>query len=444
MKEERMGKDSILKLLVTFSLPAMIGMLVNAIYNVVDRMFIGNTADLGSLGLAGITICFPLMLVMMAFSLLVGVGGATCFSISLGAKRRKEAKEYQGNALLLTTVFALCFTLFGNLFMDPLLILLGASENVLPYAKDYLSIILFGAPFQCIAMYGNNFSRAQGNPKNAMISMIIGAGFNIIFDYLLIIQFGLGMKGAAFATIGGQCLSMLWQLSYLFSQRSLIPLTLSDLRFNKIYAIRIIKTGIPAFLLQIANSLFNVVINSTLMKYGGDVAVSTIGIITSFQTILLMPITGIAQGQQPLISYNYGAHKMDRVKLTLKYAVAGATIIAMGGFLLIQLFPVWIIKMFNQENAVITLGAVSIRIWFMMLPLLGAQMMCANFFQAVGKIRQASFLNLLRQVILLIPLVLLLSHQWGLFGIFFAIPCADMLAFLLTMYAIYHEIRSLY
>lgn len=180
------------------------------------------------------------------------------------------------------------------------------------------------------------------------------------------------------------------------------------------------------------------------MKYGGDVAVSTIGIITSFQTILLMPITGIAQGQQPLISYNYGAHKMDRVKLTLKYAVAGATIIAMGGFLLIQLFPVWIIKMFNQENAVITLGTVAIRIWFMMLPLLGAQMMCANFFQAVGKIRQASFLNLLRQVILLIPLVLLLSHQWGLFGIFFAIPCADMLAFLLTMYAIFHEIRSLY
>ena len=219
MNDERMETKGILPLLVEFSVPAIIGMLVNAIYNVVDRMFIGNAPNLGAIGIAGITISYPITLVLMAISLMVGVGGATRFSISLGKKEKEKASIYQGNAVVLTVIFGLLLTIFGNIFINPILQILGASDTVMPYASDYLSIVLFGAVFQCVAMCGNNFSRAQGNPKNAMVSQLIGAGFNILFDYILIMQLHMGMQGAAIATIGGQFLSMIWQLCYLCSNR---------------------------------------------------------------------------------------------------------------------------------------------------------------------------------------------------------------------------------
>lgn len=403
MNDERMETKGILPLLVEFSVPAIIGMLVNAIYNVVDRMFIGNAPNLGAIGIAGITISYPITLVLMAISLMVGVGGATRFSISLGKKEKEKASIYQGNAVVLTVIFGLLLTIFGNIFINPILQILGASDTVMPYASDYLSIVLFGAVFQCVAMCGNNFSRAQGNPKNAMVSQLIGAGFNILFDYILIMQLHMGMQGAAIATIGGQFLSMIWQLCYLCSNRSLIKLDLDHLKLKASYALDIIKTGIPAFLMQMANSVLNFILNSTLGRYGGDIAISAVGIITSFQTICQMPLTGLMQGQQPLISYNFGAGKDIRVKETLKYAIIGGTIIATIGFLAVELFPETIIRMFNSETEVVRLGTKAIRIWFICLPLLGAQIMAANYFQCIGKIKVASILNLLRQVIILIP-----------------------------------------
>lgn len=433
MNDERMGTKKILPLLVEFSVPAIIGMLVNAIYNVVDRMFIGNAPDLGAIGIAGITISYPITLVLMAISLMVGVGGATRFSISLGKKEPEKARIYQGNAVVLTIIFGLIFTIFGNVFIDPILRILGASDKVMSHARDYLSIVLYGAVFQCVAMCGNNFSRAQGNPKNAMISQLIGAGFNILFDYILIMKLHMGMHGAAIATIGGQFLSMIWQLCYLCSNRSLIKLDLDCLKLKVNYVLDIIKTGIPAFLMQMANSVLNFILNSTLGRYGGDIAISAVGIITSFQTICQMPLTGLMQGQQPLVSYNFGAAKYDRVKETLKYAVIGGTIIAVTGFLAVEIFPETIIKMFNSEKDIVELGVKAIRIWFACLPLLGAQIIMANYFQCIGKIKVASVLNLLRQVIILIPMILLLAAVIGLDGIFMAVPIADFSAFVITI-----------
>ena len=426
MNDERMESKNVLPLLIEFSVPAIIGILVNAIYNVVDRMFIGNAPGLGAVGIAGITISYPITLVLMAISLMIGVGGATRFSISLGMKKKDHEAIYQGNAIILTVIF-------GNIFINPILEILGSSKQVLPYASDYLSIILFGAVFQCIAICGNNFSRAQGNPKNAMISQLIGAGFNILFDYILIMKMNMGMQGAAIATIGGQFLSMIWQLCYLCSNRSLIKLDLEHLRLKAKYSIDIIKTGIPAFLMQMANSILNFILNSSLGKYGGDIAISTVGIITSFQTICQMPLTGLMQGQQPLISYNYGANKPNRVIETLKYSIIGGTIIALIGFLAVQLLPDTIIRMFNDEVEVITLGTKAIRIWFICLPVLGIQIMAANYFQCIGKIKVASILNLLRQIIILIPVMLLLSSLIGLDGIFIAVPIADFSAFVITV-----------
>lgn len=442
MNDERMGSKKILPLLVEFSIPAIIGMLVNAIYNVVDRIFIGNAPGLGAIGIAGITISYPVTLVLMAISLMVGVGGATRFSIALGQKKHKEAAIYQGNAIILTVIFGLIFMVFGNLFVNSLLVMLGSSDRVLPYARDYLSIVLYGAVFQCVTMCGNNFSRAQGNPKNAMISQLIGAGFNIVFDYILIIKFNMGMQGAALATIGGQFLSMIWQLCYLCSNRSLIKLDLQHIKIRISFALDIIRTGIPAFLMQMANSVLNFILNSSLGTYGGDVAISAVGIITSFQTICQMPLTGLMQGQQPLISYNYGAQKIDRVKETLKYSIIGGTIIALLGFLAVELFPKTIILMFNNEPEVVELGTRAIRIWFICLPLLGAQIMSANYFQCIGKIKVASVLNLLRQVIVLIPMILILSSLIGLDGIFIAVPIADLTAFLITIFLFIKSIRK--
>ena len=443
MNDERMGSKKILPLLVEFSIPAIIGMLVNAIYNVVDRIFIGNAPGLGAIGIAGITISYPVTLVLMAISLMVGVGGATRFSIALGQKKHKEAAIYQGNAIILTVIFGLIFMVFGNLFVNSLLVMLGSSDRVLPYARDYLSIVLYGAVFQCVTMCGNNFSRAQGNPKNAMISQLIGAGFNIVFDYIFIIKFNMGMQGAALATIGGQFLSMIWQLCYLCSNRSLIKLDLQHIKIRISFALDIIRTGIPAFLMQMANSVLNFILNSSLGTYGGDVAISAVGIITSFQTICQMPLTGLMQGQQPLISYNYGAQKIDRVKETLKYSIIGGTIIALLGFLAVELFPKTIILMFNNEPEVVELGTRAIRIWFICLPLLGAQIMSANYFQCIGKIKVASVLNLLRQVIVLIPMILILSSLIGLDGIFIAVPIADLTAFLITIFLFIKSIRKI-
>lgn len=443
MNDERMEKKKILPLLVEFSIPAIIGMLVNAIYNVVDRMFIGNAPDLGAIGIAGITISYPITLILMAIALMIGVGGSTRFSIFLGRKEHEKAGIYQGNAVVLTIIFGLIFTIFGNMFIDPILEILGASDKVMPYASDYLSIVLFGAVFQCVAMCGNNFSRAQGNPKNAMVSQLIGAGFNILFDYILIMQLHMGMQGAAIATIGGQFLSMIWQLCYLCSNRSLIKLDFNHLKLKGNYALDIIKTGIPAFLMQMANSVLNFILNSTLGNYGGDIAISTVGIITSFQTICQMPLIGLMQGQQPLISYNFGAKKSDRVKETLKYAIIGGTVIAIIGFLAVEIFPEMIIRMFNNETQVIAMGTKAIRIWFICLPLLGAQIMAANYFQCIGKIKMASVLNLLRQVIILIPLILLMSSFMGLDGIFISVPIADFSAFVITVYLFIKAIKKL-
>lgn len=437
-----MREGKILPLLVKFSVPAIVGMVVNAIYNIVDRMFIGNAPDLGSLGIAGITISFPITLVMLAVALMVAVGASTCFSISLGKQHKEEACFYQGNALVITIIIGITFTILGLVFMEPLLKVLGASKNVLPLAQEYLSIILYGAVFQCVATCGNNFSRAQGNPNNAMISMLIGAGFNILFDYILIVRLGMGMKGAAIATVGGQFLSMVWQLVYLLGKRTLVPIHLHHMVLKTKYILRILKTGLPVFLMQMANSVLNVVINGSLIAYGGDLAVSSAGIVLSFQTLLLMPITGICQGQQPLISFNYGAHQPVRVRQTLKYAIIGTSIITGVGFIVVQLFPTYIIQMFNKESDVLALGSDAIRIWFICLPLVGAQVVCANYFQAIGHIKQASILNLMRQCIILIPTILIMSSMFGLYGIFFAVPIADFTAFLITTYVIRSEMKE--
>lgn len=432
INKNRLETDSIPKLLAEFSIPAIIGMLVNAIYNIVDRIFIGNDPELGSIGLAAVSITYPVTLVLLAFALMVGVGGSTRFSISLGKKENEKAKFFLGNGVTLAIMAGLLFMILGNVFIEPILRILGASSAVLPYATDYLSVILYGAVFQSVAMALNNFSRADGNPRNSMISMMIGAGFNIIFDYIFIVQMGWGMKGAAYATIGGQFLSMTWQLAYFLGPKANVQLAVQNMKLKAAYVKDILTTGIPAFLLQIANSVLNIVINASLVAYGGDIAISVAGIITSATTIIIMMVSGLIQGLQPIISYNTGADRTDRVKEALKIASIIGGIISTIGFLVFQFYPEFVITLFNQETAVVDLGVNAIRIWTAAFPLVGIQIVWASYFQAVGKVRLASFLNLARQIIFLIPLILILSPIFELNGIYVSVPLAEGLAFVVT------------
>ncbi len=438
-----LGREKISSLLMKFSIPAIIGMVINAFYNVVDRIFIGNAPDLGSDGLAGITIGFPIMLILLSIGILFGVGGATLFSIRLGEGKIEEANRVLGNAFSLLLMSGILFLVFGQLFLGPVLTLFGASETVLPYATEYMRVIFFGAIFQMTSIGMNNFLRADGKPKLAMITMLVGAGINILLDPLFIFVFEMGMAGAALATIIAQCISMSWILSYFLSHRTKHRIRLYNMKLRFDVAIQIISLGLPGFLMQLSNSLLNVILNKSLLAYGGDIAVSGMGIINSIQTILLMPIIGLNQGVQPIVSFNYGAKKFGRIKEAEKLAMIAATTIVVIGWIVTRLYPVQIVKLFNQEPALIEFGKFAIRAWFWGLPVIGFQFLAANFFQAVGRPKEAMVLTLTRQVIFLIPAIFIFSNIWGLNGLLYAAPFADGASALITGIAFYYGIRSL-
>lgn len=427
-----LGTEKISTLLIRFSIPAIIGMLVSALYNIVDRIFIGNAADIGKNGLAGITIGFPLMLITLALGVLFGIGGATLFSMRLGQKREQEAEKVLGNAFILIILSGTIYTLFGQVFLEPLLKLFGASVTVLPYSMDYMRIIYFGVVFQMLSMGLNHFIRADGSPKIAMYTMFLGAGINIVLDPLFIYVFKMGMGGAAWATIIAQGVSATWVVLYFFGKRSRMKLHLKNFILSRPIVIKIMSLGLPGFLLQLAGSLLNTLLNRNLLMYGGDVAVSGMGVINSIQTLMLMPIIGLNQGVQPLVSFNFGAERYDRVKQAIKLAMIAATMIVTFGFIITRIFPKQLVSMFNQDPELLIFGDMAIYSWFLMLPLVGFQIIGANFFQAIGRSKSAMFLTLTRQIIFLIPAVLFFPRIWGIQGLLYAAPFADVLSTLLT------------
>ena len=427
-----LGTEKVSKLLWQFSIPALIGMVVNALYNVVDRIYIGHAPGLGANGLAGITIGFPIMIILLSIGILFGVGGATLFSMKLGEGKTKEAELALGNAFSLLIISGLLFMLLGHIFLSPVLSAFGASEKILPFAMSYMRIIFSGAVFQIVSIGLNNFLRADGQPKLAMITMFMGAGVNIILDPVFIYVLDMGMAGAALATILSQFISMVWILSYFLSKRSHHQIQVKNMPIKLSIATRITALGMPNFLLQLGNSVLNVVLNMTLLSYGGDIAVSGMGIVNSIQTILLMPITGLVQGAQPIVSFNFGAKKFQRVRETQKYAISIATIIVLLGWLATRFMPEQLVRLFNNEPELLAFGAKALQTWFLFLPVIGFQIVASNFFQATGRTRSAIFLTLTRQIILLIPVILLFSQTWGMDGLLHAAPFADACAALLT------------
>nr|MBK5235902.1 MATE family efflux transporter [Clostridium sp.] len=421
-------------------------MIVNALYNIVDRMYIGHIKGVGTDALSGLAITFPISVIIMAFGMLVGIGASAVISIRLGEKNKDAADNILGNAVILITIISLVLGLFGVLFLDKLLILFGASGNNIPYAKTYIQIILIGAVFQNIGFGINNIIRAEGNPKMAMFTMIFGAIINIILDPIFIFVFNMGIQGAAIATIISQVFNTLWVLKYFTFKNSgsILKIKKANLKIDTHIIKDIFAIGIAPFSMQIASSLVAILYNKGLGTYGGDRAIAAMGILNSISMLIFMPIFGISQATQPIIGYNYGAKLYPRVLKVLKLAIIYATYISIIGFIGVQLFAKPLIGAFvGNKPELINLGARGLRIDLIVLPILGFQIIGASYFQAINEAKTSMLLSILRQVIVLIPLILILPLFYKLDGLWFSQPCADVISTALTSFFLFKSIKKL-
>jgi putative MATE family efflux protein len=441
-RSERLGQASIPRLLLGFSLPAIVGMMAQASYNLIDRIFVGHA--IGSEGIAGTTVAFPFMLVVLAFGMMIGIGGTTLISLRLGEGRKVDAELVLGNTAVLLVVVSVFITAVGLLWLNPILTIFGASNTVLPYARDYLRIIVLGTVFQTVAFGLNAAIRGEGNPKIAMLSMLISVLLNAILAPIFIFGFSWGMKGAALATVISQAVVAVWVVSYFLGRKSVLRLRFRNLRLNSDVCRQIVVFGSPPFAMQLAASVVQSVLLYQLGRYGGDLAISVMGVLYAMFMMVAMPIFGVNQGSQPIIGYNYGAERFDRVKRTLELAILAATGIAALGFSVMMLFPGQVIRLFNDEDrALLALGTHAIRVAAIMMPLVGFQVVSGSYFQAIGKPKTALLLMLSRQVFLLIPAALILPLFFGLNGVWIAMPASDFGSSLLTGICLFIELREL-
>lgn len=451
MKDDALNGNSILddkhigRLLLKLSLPAFIGMLVMSLYNIVDTFFVGHYV--GHLGIAGLSISFPLQMLCMGIGQLVGIGGASLVSRQLGAGDGEGAERTLGNSFLIMFVFSIAIVVIGYWDPDRWLILMGASTGILPYARTYMIFILVGLPFQISAMALNGLVRSEGNAVAPMIGMIIGAASNIVLDAVFIVWLGMGIKGAAIATTIAQILSTTYLISYYLFPKSFVKARLSRLRPDPAILGGIFLIGIASFARTIATSIMIVITNNMLVHYGGDVAVSALGILFRVMIFALMPGIAIGQGLQPILGFNYGARRYDMalssIRIALFYATAMCTLV----FLFVYFNPDLIIRAFISDTEVISTGVRASRFVFLPIFMIGFLMVGSLTFQAIGKPVQSFFTSASRTLLFMIPLLFILPGLYGLDGVWLAFPLADTLTFLLTA-ALFipqvHELRRLH
>ena len=440
--QQNLGTEPVGKLLLKYSVPAIIGMMVNALYNVVDRIFIGNIPNVGPMAITGLGVTMPIMTIILAFGMLVGIGATTNISIKLGQAKREEAEGIIGNSITLAIVIGLLLTIVGLVFSDQILTMFGASEGSLSYAKDYINIILLGCVFNILAMLFNNIIRGDGNPKLSAIIMAVGCGANIILDAVLIFGFNMGIKGAAIATITSQAITAIWGLLYYLKGKSNLKFKTSTLKLNKNSVSSIFVIGAAPFAMQIATSLVQIISNNSLKVYGGDLSIGAMATVSSIMMIFLMPVFGLVQGMQPIVGFNYGAKNYDRSKKVLKLSVISATTIFVVGFLLIQIIPNVLVGMFNKDAQLMDITIKGLKKYSLGLPLIALSIVGTNYIQSTGKAKVAMVLSLLRQVILLIPMIIILPKFLGIDGVWFAQPVSDIIAAIITSVILFKDIRS--
>lgn len=442
-KHQFMGSEKITKLLIQFSLPAIIGMLVNALYSIVDRIYIGNIKDVGHFAIAGVGLTFPVTIFVFAFAVLIGLGGATNISLNLGKKQKDEAEHYLGNAICFGTIISTIIGILVIIFMEGLVDKLGGSENTSKYTIEYLRIVAIGFPATIVGYVANAGIRSDGNPKMSMVTLLIGAIINIVLDPIFIFGMDMGVSGAAWATIISQYISAAWTIYYFRSKFSGLKLYMKDLLLKWERIKNIMAMGSAPFALQLGSSLVNYTFNHTLKIYGGDNSIGAMAIIQAIVIFLAMPIFGINQGLQPILGYNYGAKLYARVREALRKAILGASIICIFDFIVIQFLSKYFIFIFTREKALLDIASFGLRINTIMFPIIGFQIISSVYFQAVGKPKLSLFISLSRQIIILIPCIIVMSRLFGLTGIWFAAPTSDFISTVITFILIKREMKIL-
>lgn len=436
-----LGRGDIKKLLAQYSLPAIIGMVITSLYHIVDSIFIGH--GIGASALSGMAVTFPIMNILAAFSTLIGVGGATLTSIRLGEKDEENARSILGHVALVNTVNGTLLGVVTLFFLKPVLTLFGASETLLPYASDFLSVYMLGVPVGFVFIGLNNIMRVTGYPKKAMLSSFLTVAVNVLLAPIFIFVLGWGMKGTALATVLSQLAGLVWVLMHFFNKNSLIRFEIKGFKLSGKTVVNMMAIGVSPFLMNLTSSLVVSIINFGLMKHGGDLAIGAYGIINRILFLFGMIVIGLTMGMQPIVGYNYGAKQIDRSFKALRYTIIVSVLIMTFGFLFSQLFPTLIMRMFTSDRELLDISVRGLRITTVLFPVIAVQMVISNFFQSVGKAKIAVFLSLTRQLIFLIPFLLLLPRYFGLDGVFMSMPAADLIAFFVTILTFAYQYKGM-
>lgn len=446
-QENKLGTQPVGKLLIQMSLPAITAQVINALYNIVDRIYIGHLPEVGSLALASLGVAFPLIMIISAFAALVGMGGAPRAAIALGAGRKDEAEKILGNSFSALGIMSVVLTVVFLLSSETLLTWFGATENSLPMAKEYFTIYVLGTISVQMALGLNTFISSQGFSTTSMLTVLIGAVSNIILDPILIYSFDMGVRGAAVATVISQTISAVWVLIFLTGKKTILKIKPQNMKLNKSILLPTLALGISPFIMQSTESLVQLTFNAQIKRYGGtevDMLISAMSILLSCMQFFTLPIVGLTQGAQPIVSYNYGAKKIDRVKKAFRLLLTSAMIYTTTVWALTLLFPQVFIQLFSSDPALMEFAPKFLRIFMAGMLLLGAQFSCQQTFVSLGQAKVSMILALLRKIILLIPLALILPVIFGFNGILFAEPVADILASLSTATVFFLMTRKLF
>lgn len=425
-----LGTENIGKLLMQYAVPAIIAMTASSLYNMVDSIFIGH--GVGTMAISGLALTFPLMNLAAAFGSLVGVGAATLISVKLGQKDYDTAQRVLGNVFVLNILLGVAFTVIVMAFLDPILYFFGGSDETVGYARDYMYIILLGNTITHLYLGLNAVLRSSGHPQKAMYATIATVIINTILDPVFIYGFGWGIRGAAIATIVAQIISLMWQLWIFSSKEELLHFHRGIFRLKRKIVFDSLAISMSPFLMNMAACFIVILINQGLKKYGGDLAIGAFGIVNRLVFIIVMIVMGLNQGMQPIAGYNFGAKQYERVTKTLKLTIIYATGVTTFGFIIGMLFSDTVVGIFTSDAELIELSAKGLRIVVMFFPIIGFQMVTANFFQSIGMASKAIFLSLTRQMVVLLPCLLILPRFFGAAGVWYSMPISDLLASLIA------------
>jgi putative MATE family efflux protein len=427
-------------LLLSYSIPAIVSMVIVSLYNIISSIFIGH--GVGHLGITGLAVTFPFMNLVLAVCMLVAIGGATLCSIELGAKNPARAAQILGHNVMLSILFAVVFTAVSLLFLDPILIAFGASEDTLPYAHAYMEIILWGGPIASLMIALSHFLRASGYPAKSMLISLLSVGANIVLTAIFIFTLDWGIRGAAAATVLSQAIALAFLIKHFRNPGSEVHFQPGIFTLRQAVVKDMLSIGLSPFLMNLCACLIIVVINLSLYKYGGDLAIGAYGIANRLLMLFAMTIMGLTQGMQPLIGYNYGARRMDRVHRTLYLGIAAATLVTTLGCLAAQLFPSSLARLFTDHEELIEISVNGLRLCTAMFFLVGSQIVIAGYFQSMGRASIAIFMSLSRQLLFLLPGLLLLPRYFGLDGVWMSLPLADAIAAVINILILCYTLKN--